>query len=168
MTLWFFGQWGSVPHIVALYDPSVRRAVGDRLISGAYATQREVMLASRPRIAYVRKTGLGTLVGLDVYRRGASPLRDSFLFRRQDGRWRILYDTLVERAFKTYEQFTDTVGPAEKPPRSAVRAAKTAADRFRTGYLRALRSRPRRDTPEGPEVPNPQRSFPPLTPAPGP
>jgi hypothetical protein len=165
LSVWFYGQWGSVPNILPLYEPFVRRAVGDRLILGAYATQREQMLASRPRIAYVRRTSVGTLVGLSVYRRGAVPLRDSFLFRRRNGKWRILYDTILERTFNSYQQFTDSADPAQKPTRKAVLAGKAAADRLRRGHLRALRSARRQDAVESPEIPTPQRTVPELTPS---
>ena len=135
MRLWFLAQWGNIPAVVALYDPVVRREVGVELLSGGYAVQRPVLLASRPRIAYTTSTELGMTVGLDVYRRGAPPLRDSFLLRKSRDGWSVVYDTVLERAFTSYAQFSLNADPSAKPSRDAVRAGKASAARFRSAYL---------------------------------
>src|SRR4051812_7894243 len=44
--LWFWGQWGSAPNIVSMYDPKVRSAVGVSNITGAYSQQRDTLVAS--------------------------------------------------------------------------------------------------------------------------
>lgn len=137
MRLWFLAQWGNIPAVVAMYDPAVRRAVGVALLSGGYSVQRPVLLASRPRIAYTTPTDLGTTVGLNVYRRGAPPLRDSFLLRNAGTRWVVVYDTVLERAFSSYSQFSLTADPSARPSREAVQAGKAATARFRDAYLKA-------------------------------
>jgi hypothetical protein len=139
LRLWFLGQWGSAPSVVELYEPTVRTAVGASTMAGGYAVQRAVLLTSRPRIAYVTRTGLGALVGVEALRRGAPPLRDSFLLRRHGSGWLVLYDTVLERAFAGAQQFSSNPNPSAEPERAAVREGHVAAARFRGAYLRARR-----------------------------
>jgi hypothetical protein len=136
MRLWFLAQWGNIPAVVGQYDPVVRRDVGVELLSSGYASQRPVLLASRPRIAYATPTELGMTVGLDVYRRGAPPLRDSFLLRKSGKRWFVVYDTVLERAFTSYVPFSLTADPSAKPTRRAIEAGQAAAGTFRSAYLK--------------------------------
>jgi len=102
MSLLFYGQWGSTPNVVALYDRRVRRAVPGSLIASAYSFQRLTLAGARPRIVFDRPSGRGRFVGVEMLSKTAPPVRDSFLLRRRRGQWLVAYDTFLDRSLLAY------------------------------------------------------------------
>jgi hypothetical protein len=152
LELWFWGQWGSAPNIVAAYMPRIRSTIGVSNITGAYAQQRVDLLDSLPRIAAVRRTKLGAFVGLEILTKQNEPRRESFLLQQpsSDG-WRVAYDTLLERALAGYVQTTvqSTIDPnAERPAARAIREGVAVAQTYRDAFASSL-------APRIPEVPVP-------------
>jgi hypothetical protein len=97
MTLFFWTQWGSIPNVVAMYDPRIRAALGSITIADAYEDQRAAALATEVAVQDVVRSRLGTVVTVDGLTRDFPPSRDSFLLSRRNGRWYILQDTVLER-----------------------------------------------------------------------
>ena len=138
MELWFWGQWGSAPNVVAAYHTDVHTSVGAPNIAGAFSQQRDAMVSSHPRIVEVRRTPLGRFVALEVLTTTNPAARESFLLRRQRGRWVIIHDTLLERAVAGYVQtlVQERIDPsASKPSPRAVRTGSAAARNYRSLFL---------------------------------
>jgi hypothetical protein len=134
LRLYFWGQWGSAPNAVGAYDRSIVRAYGAPAIVHAFAYQRSGLLASRPRIAGVTRTGLGSVVTVDLFSRVAPPQHDSFLLRRHGDRWAIVYDTLLQRSMAGRAADAVLAGePAPSPElrRRADRSAAQTSQRYR-------------------------------------
>lgn len=131
--LWFWAQWGSAPNIVASYAPRIVSALSPEDLSGAYASKRASMLATRPRIVNSVTTSAGTTLTVDALRRNASPERLTFTLQRSDGRWQIVYDSVLEEGIAAYTQnLRDSTG---KPTEAAVRAGIEAARAYRRAAL---------------------------------
>jgi len=136
--LFFWAQWGSAPNIVAAYDPAVVRAVGVDDLTGAYALRRASLLASQPRITNTVSTSFGATVTVELLRRNEVPDRQSFTLRRIGGRWRVVYDTLLEDGIAAHVQGRETPASATAVPDAAAKAGIFAARRYRTAALHAI------------------------------
>jgi hypothetical protein len=136
--LLFWAQWGSAPNVVAAYTPEVVRAVGVANLSGAYGQQRATLLSSLPRITSVVTTSFGVAVTVELLRRNTTPAPQSFTLRRVGGRWRVVYDTLLENGLAAYVQTINTPASAKTAPDSAVKAGIAAAADYRTAALRSI------------------------------
>ncbi|MDQ3648283.1 MAG: hypothetical protein M3433_06835 [Actinomycetota bacterium] len=139
LQLWFLTQWGSLPTVIERYDPTVRRRVGVSTLVDGLAVARPTQLAARPRVAYVLRTDLGTVVGVDTFVRGSPPIQDSFLLNKRGREWLVLYDSVLDRTFSSYRQFVLSANPGAKPSKEAVAAGKAAATQFRGRYLELLK-----------------------------
>lgn len=138
MALWFYGQWGSPPDVVSLYDERVQRELGPEVVAGAYASVRLEMLATRPKILATRKSPRGTLVLVNLLSASSPPQQESFLLERGEDGWRIIHDTYLERLVPPFIQ---AAAQARFAPESdkldprAARAGVEAASRFRNLLL---------------------------------
>jgi hypothetical protein len=138
MELFFWSQWGSAPNIVAAYSPAVVGFVGVLNLAGAYAGKRASLLASLPRIINTVPTRLGSTVNVELLRRNLPPERQSFALQREGGRWRIVFDTLLEDGLAAYVQGVDTPAFARLPPNRAVQAGARAVRDYRREALTAI------------------------------
>jgi hypothetical protein len=100
LALWFWGQWGSVHHVAAMYNPAVRAKLGASRIADAYRQQRELMISSFPRIVSVKRSPTSRGVTIDVLTTASPPIREHFLLTRSHGRWTVLRDTFVEAGLR--------------------------------------------------------------------
>jgi hypothetical protein len=132
MELLFWTQWGNLPSVVDAYDPRIVAAMGVSGITGAYSWLRPQVSTSKARVIQRRRHGSTVFLGVEFLTKDG-PVRESFLLRRRGGQWRILYDTLLERALKGYTE-TRVSGGALKPGHAAVRAGERAAQRYRDTY----------------------------------
>lgn len=129
MEMVFFAQWGSLPNVRTAYGPEVLRRVSLTDMYGAYALQRASLVAALPRIKDVTTTKTGRFVAVRFSSATSPPVDDSFLLRRVDGGWKIVYDSLLDRALSQYVQ--TRVDPSLEPSRRAKAAGNAASDRFR-------------------------------------
>lgn len=136
--LFFWAQWGSAPNVVAAYPPEVARAVGADILSGAYAQQRVTLLSSLPRITSTVKTAFGVVVTVELLRRNAVPARQSFTLRRVEGRWLVVYDTLLEDGIAAYVQNREAPASGKQVPDAAIKAGMAAAARYRSVALHSI------------------------------
>ncbi len=135
LELWFWAQWGSVPSVVALYDPEVLEEVGYELVAGGYAFRRSALLDSRPRIAYTQRTDGGTVVGVDP---GAGKAQESFLLHRVNGDWKVVFDTVLERGLDEYIRSVGRMVDGRPSP-GTVADARRAASSYRVAFFCAGR-----------------------------
>jgi hypothetical protein len=139
LALYFWTQWGSIPNVVAMYDPRVRAALGSTTIADAYEDQRAALLATEAAVQDAVRSRLGTVVTVDGLTRDFPPSRDSFLLSRRNGRWYILQDTVLERglaAIAGAQASRGLSGPAAA--RRAQVAGAVAARNYRNLVIRAL------------------------------
>lgn len=135
--LWYWGQWGSVPNLLASYDPAVLDAVGTENVAGAYAGQRGFLVASNPNVLEEVEGPSGTVVNIEALRQNQIPVEYSFTLREQDGEWRIVFDTLLESALASYIQTENTPDPdavAADVPAAAKKAGRKAAAQYRVAF----------------------------------
>jgi hypothetical protein len=143
MRLWFWAQWGSLPNVVAAYDPEVVERVGSEDIASTYTLNRSTYISSRPRIVDVSTGRRGTVVHVEALRRNAPPQRSSFTLRRRDGYWYVVFDTVLEQGLAAWVQFRSMPDPDAKDiPAAAVRAGINAARRYRLVGTEASNPRP--------------------------
>ena len=139
LRLFYWAQWGSAPNVASAYDPTIRKRVGVTRIVGAYSQQRASLATSRLRFVESTETSAGTLVSLELLRADGPPARHSFLLRRRDGNWRVIFDTLLEGALVTYvSSIHSRTAPSEQPDRRALSQGQAAAQVYRDIFASAL------------------------------
>jgi hypothetical protein len=123
----FWAQWGSTPNVLSMYDPRVRRSLGVNAAS-AYAFLRAQLVTSYPRVVAARKGRAGTFVGVEMFSKNTPVRRESFLLEKRGGDWRIVYDTLLDRALVAYIRIRVSGDPTAKKldPRAAIQAESVA------------------------------------------
>lgn len=138
MQLIFWAQWGNLPAIVDFYDSRIVGKLGVSQITGTYDYLRPEMLSSRPRVVSARPSGSGELVSIEFSTARSAPIREGFLVHRRDGAWRVVYDTLLERAIEGF-----TIAQAQPGARTASAGARRrgalAAQRYRDAYASLVR-----------------------------
>lgn len=134
LRLWFYGQWGSQANLLSLINPTVRRIVGDGILTNAYSVQRLTFVSSRPKITGIEKTSLGRVVRVATLTKTGPPQLDSFLMKQIKGRWVDMYDTVTDRILQAYGQQLKqplVPGSAKTPTEKVVRAGQALAASFR-------------------------------------
>lgn len=140
MLLWFYAQWGSAANIYDMYDPRIARRLGADAIAESYAQARPFVVATLPRIVGSLRTPRGVLVSVEILSAAEPPSRESFLFGRDDSRWRVRYDTFLGPQLAYYVQTLaqERIAPAaQEPSPRAVLAGTRAARRYRTLSIRS-------------------------------
>lgn len=131
MQLIFWAQWGNLPAVVSSYDRTVIAELGVTRILGAYDVVRPALLQSRPRIITERRSGEVQFVSIVLETSKDPPAPESFLMRRRPGGWRVVYDTLLERAIEAFALVRDgNPNPGIRARRSAERAARQYRDLY--------------------------------------
>ena len=133
MQLILWAQWGNLPGTVDSYDRGVIDGIGVTAVAGSYDYMRPQLLLSQARIIGTRASGPAQFVSLELATRTDPPTREGFLLRRRNGRWRIVFDTLLETAVEGYTISQQEPGRA-KPSLRAKRNGARAAQRYRDVY----------------------------------
>jgi hypothetical protein len=132
---------GDLQSAVRFFDHRVRHAVRARDFSSALADQRRDVEDAEPLGVGEEATRFGTLVTLEAYESDSPPTRYSYLLRRHDGRWLIVFDTLTQSALRGRAQHHIQSRLDPKTGRSSARAATagpSAAERYGTAVLAFL------------------------------
>jgi hypothetical protein len=135
----FWARWGNWPSLVAAYHPRVREAIEPSGIANTYSAQRESLRQIRVRPVASRETANGLFVAVAM--RGPDSVSyESYLLGREDGQWRILYDTYFDGAYGAFVQnqadlSSNNAGDA--PSDEAVKAGQDAAAFYRGLFLPA-------------------------------
>jgi hypothetical protein len=128
LEVWSLAQWGDIPRLLRLQDPTLRRAVGDQLLAGTYTHQRPRMATRRPRVLGADTHGQTATVRYRL--QGDSPSDpQSAILRRHAGVWHVRYDTFIEDAIPFY--VLAARGAAISPDRADRLAAARAATTYR-------------------------------------
>ncbi len=131
------------PRATDFFDPGLAGHIGlARLVVALQAAGDEVRSA-RPRIIDVRRSANGAVVSYALRREGEQELLRSVQWRREDGSWRIVYDSMLDDALALAAQRAAQTRDdplARQPGRTALRAA-AAARKLQADYLQDLRSR---------------------------
>lgn len=135
--LFYYAQWGSLPDLAGLYDPSVLRVVGLDEVTGAYAYARPSLATFRPRVVSTQRAGNRALVNIEVLSKTTPPVRDSLVLRQRDGEWTIAYDSQFDRLLRTYLRYRADGATRPVPTPNAVRSAETSAAAYRLLATRA-------------------------------
>ncbi len=139
LNLYFWGQWGSIPNVVEMYDSRVRKAIGPITIADAYEDQRAALLRTKIRIEATVRTPLGITVTVEGFTKAAPPSEDSFLLVHRSGRWYVVHDTLLERGLAVVVGARASQGRSgEAAVRRGQRAGAIAARNYRNLALRLL------------------------------
>jgi len=129
----FWAQWGNLPAVADLYDRRVIGIVGRSRIVGTYDYVRADLLTSQLRIRGTRPSGSGVFVSAELASTSGPPRREGFLLVRRGGAWRVVYDTLLERAIEGYT--ITQLAPGDPTPSVAAQGGATrAAQRYRDAY----------------------------------
>jgi len=126
---------GAVPVAVLGYDSKVRKRVGTAALAGALAFQQVDLANVEAVVTGIETTPKGQLVTVEVFRPDAPPVQQTYLLRRVNGDWLIVFDTLTQSAIQTHVQarVQGSIRPgATNPDPQAVEAGNAAAERFRT------------------------------------
>jgi hypothetical protein len=142
---------GAGPALFAEYDRRIPARIGDGDVLGAIQVMSEIAKDTVPVVVRRRTTRAGELVTARLLRTGEDSTY-SFVLRRPDGRWTIVYDSLLAQALPSFVQSRRASDPA-KPTSSANRAAARAVAQLRLvgrppqvgrGRARATAAAPRR------------------------
>ena len=95
LSFWRLIQIGAYPAAVAGYDRSVVSAVGADTFLDVIAAQRTGVAALKPAVVDTRRTARGLIVAVDAKNARGQGGSFSFWLERRDGRWQIVYDSLL-------------------------------------------------------------------------
>lgn len=127
----FWAQWGNLPAIVDRYTRQVVTEVGVPRFTGAWAWLRPQTASSLYRIVLVRRNGARTFVGLESATTSGPKAREAFVLRRVAGRWRVAYDTMLDRGLEGHVTAITPDSSRGRPNGAAQRAGKRAAQAYR-------------------------------------
>jgi len=174
LELWRYVQVGAIPAAVFSYDRRVRRGVGPAYLAGALQTQQPVAARLTPEVVLQDKTPRGTLVVVNATGEDVVSRQISYILRRDGKQWKILYDTLLEKAIPEYVQqrAQPDLTPAQAAKERDRGVLKQGQDKliaYRLAALGQTGSRRRRQSNPSPAPQTPPASPPPAaTPPPSP
>lgn len=129
----FWAQWGNLPAVVDLYERTVVATLGVSTLAGTYDYLRPDLLTSQVRVVSTRSSAGGVFVSLKISSTSNPPRHEGFLLVRRNDVWRVVYDTLLERALVGYT--ISQQAPGDETPSIAVqRSATRAAATYRQAY----------------------------------
>jgi hypothetical protein len=117
---------------------------------GALQTEANLIAGTRPAVTRTHKTRSGRLVSLRLLRTEGDDSKHSFLLRRQDRRWTIVYDSLLAQAVQSYVVGQKSRDPSN-PSAEAIKAGQRAASELGLAVLgRSSGDSPRERPPASP------------------
>jgi len=85
------------------------------------------------------KTPAGSFVSVELLRADSPPERHSFSLRKRFGKWRIIYDTLLEAGLVNYVSSMRSRNPVGEPPdRAAMTRGHLAVQSYRALFASTL------------------------------
>ena len=116
---------GGGPAVFSVYDRRVADRVGTENLLGAFQVMATITTGTQPALVRSRKSRGGELVVVRLLRPKGGDSRYSFLLRRDDGQWNIVYDSLLAQALRAYVISQRSSDPS-KPSAEATKAAERA------------------------------------------
>lgn len=127
LQLWSRLQFESWPAALELFEPGLRRAIGDATLSQALAADLVLWQGSRPGIVSTRVAGSIATIEFVIRDEKNDLAPSAITFRRSGGSWRVVYMSLLDSALQRSVQ--TRVQAAIEPL-----ATKPAAEAVRQGY----------------------------------
>ena len=127
------------PTLAAAYDPSVLKTLGSGDLMNAISLAGGSLQTAQVRKVDAVPSTLGTLVTLTLRNAGKDETV-SFLLRRRNSEWRIMYDSLLAGILPTYVQSEVAARagePGRKPTQETVNAGVEAARIYRQIFVPA-------------------------------
>jgi hypothetical protein len=139
---WESIQRGALPSSLSIYSPSVIDAVGVTDFAGTLAAQRPLVNDSRLNVIAIDDAFGGNVIRAEELPKVGPKTEHSFFVRRQQNRWRLLYDTLTAAGIQQYVQNQVQRGidiNAGEPSGRAIRAGDDALRAYRRSSLSLIR-----------------------------
>jgi hypothetical protein len=127
LQLWSRLQFESWPAALELFEPGLRRAIGDATLSQALGADLVLWQASKPGVVSTRVVGSIATIQFVIRDEKNNLVPSSITFRRSGRRWRVVYMSLLDTALQRSVQ--TRVQAAIEPL-----ATKPAAEAVRQGY----------------------------------
>lgn len=139
---WQSIQREALPLSLSLYAPRVVNAVGLSNFAGMLAAQRATVRDVRLNIIGIQTAAGGRLITAEALPETGAKVHHSFFLRKQQNRWRVLYDTVAAAAIRPYvqDQIQRAIDSnAGQPSTRAVRAGDRALEAYRQSSLSLAR-----------------------------
>jgi hypothetical protein len=139
---WQSIQQGALPSSLSIYSANVIDAVGVTNFAGTLAAQRPLINDSRLHVIAIDDAFGGNVIRAEALPKVGTKTEHSFFVRRQQNRWRLLYDTLTAAAIQQYVQNQVQRGidiNADEPSSRAIRAGDSALRAYRRSSLSLIR-----------------------------
>lgn len=141
MGFWSDLQWQSWIEALDRYSPGLQRVVGDRNIYEALKHQAPFYRSVKPSVeSESTRDGLTTI--RYSYSQSGDRKLNSTIWRREGGRWKMVFDGFLDTALESWAQFRvqQTTSPrATAPTKQAIKAGVEASE-LQGRYLRFFRS----------------------------
>jgi hypothetical protein len=134
MQYWQSIQRQALASSLSLYAPRVVAAIGLSTFAGLLAKERDTARAARLNIIGIETVAGGRLVTAEMLPTVGAKVVHTFFLRRPMKRWRIMYDTVLAQAIRSYVQGLVQRGIdryAARPSVRAVRAGNRAIEAYR-------------------------------------
>ncbi|MDX6664218.1 MAG: hypothetical protein QOG68_424, partial [Solirubrobacteraceae bacterium] len=102
MQFWFYVQWGVAPEAAQTYGAQYAAIPGRQVIEGALAENRAAYEHDVPKVMDVKAVPNGSLITVSFASPGEARTDDSFIFGKEGGTWKIVYDTLLLQTVPNY------------------------------------------------------------------
>lgn len=139
---WSNLQYGAWAMAVDAYDPPLRRAIGAHTLTEALKAQAALYRTTRPAIDGVRRGGAITTVLFHITDGGQTKTWSSS-WRRTGGRWRLIYDPLLDDPLRSSAQAAaqTAINPAAQQPAPRAVQAGYRASQLQSRYVESLLKR---------------------------
>lgn len=125
---------GALPELSRFYSRQVHDILGSSVLVELLATQQGVLVGKAPRVVSRDETAAGGLVSILMPQTIGGRQQHTFLLERHNGRWLIVYDTVIDATLGPFVQskVQNEVAPgAAKASPVALRAQERAISLFR-------------------------------------
>lgn len=138
---WRSVQRGALPISLSLYATQVVDVVGLANFAGTLAAQRPLIRHSRLNVVHVEYVSNGSLITAEALPTTGPKTEHSFFLRKQEDRWRVLYDTFTATAVQQFvtDQTQRSLNVKAPPSTPAVRAGDRALTAYRHSALSLIR-----------------------------
>jgi len=133
-----FGDWSEATNE---FDPRLVRFVGERRLAESLKANPPLYRKSKPKIIQVRERGVNrSSIRYTVRNVSGKAVPNTITFVREDGKWRILYDSLLDEILSAHAQTAtqNKVQPGAKQPGREALDAAASAGRLQTRFLEQL------------------------------
>jgi hypothetical protein len=131
LEFWSDLQWQDWVGAVDRYSPGLQRVVGARNLLEALKSQADVYRAAKPSVQKASRRRGFTVVRFALANPSADRQLSSTIWRREAGRWRLVFDGLLDAALRSWAQNRTqqlTSPDAAKPTKQALKAGIEASE----------------------------------------